>query len=237
VHSIPFAEEQTAMRHIKRSAPFSATALLICALFNLNAAAAEAQSGRRIPKRPATSDPMPPKEAEPPAAQPEEKKSDRPAVPILLAKHLDDIIFSSDVYLNIVMSGFLERCSKIKNIKVEPTAGDTNRKQASDAAKASEDRYVVWFALVADSMSSRPQSDYAYAANLYVDYAIFMPGTGKNKTSGHIYQRSRNAGPVNMPVPGRTTVEYSLRLAGMELADRVLGSIDLNSPTTTPTTH
>jgi len=225
------------MHHIKRSAPLRAITLLICALFILNTAVAEAQSGRRIPKRPSTSDPIPPKEADPPVVQPEEKKSDKPVIPITLTKHLDDIIYSSDVYLNIVMSGFLERCSKIKNIKVEPTGGDTNRKQASDAAKASPDRYVVWFALVSDTMSSSPQPDYAYAAYLYIDFVVFTPGTGKTKTSGHVYQRSRNVGPVNMPAPGRSTVEYSLRLAGMEMADRVLGTLDLDSPTTTPPTH
>lgn len=224
------------MHHITRSAPFSAITLLICALFILNPVA-EAQSGRRIPKRPTSADPMPPKETDPPVVQPEEKKSNKPLVSITLAKHLDDIIFSSDVYLNIVMSGFLERCSKIKNIKVDPTAGDTNRKQASDAAKAATDRYVVWFALVPDTMSSNPQPDYAYGAYLYIDFVVFTPGTGKNKTSGHIYQRSRNVGPVNMPAPGRTTVEYSLRLAGMELADRVLSSLELDSPVNIPPTH
>lgn len=226
------------MHYTKRSAPLSAIALSLCALFILNTAAvAEAQSGRRIPKRPTTSDPAPPKESDPPVVQPEEKKSDKPAIPIMLAKHLDDLIYSSDVYLNVVMSGFLERCSKMKNIKVEPAGGDTNRKQASDAAKASPNRYVVWFALVTDTMSSTPQSDYNYGSRLYVDFTVYTPGTGKTKASGHIYQNSRGVGPVNMPLPGRTSVEYSLRLVGMELADRVLSTIDLDSPASTPTTH
>ena len=226
------------MYHTKRSAPNRAVTLLICALFILNAAiVAEAQSGRRLPKHPSTSDPMPPKESEPPIVQPEEKKSDKPAIPIMLAKHLEDIIYSSDYYLNDVMSGFLERMSKIKNVKVEPTGGDTNRKQASDAAKASPDRYVVWFQLASDNMSSSPQSDYSYAYNLYIDYVVYTPGTGKTKSSGHVYQRTRSVGPVGMPVPGRTGAEYNLRYAGMELSDRVLGSLDLDSPTTTPPTH
>ncbi|HEY9233126.1 MAG TPA: hypothetical protein VIS78_13310, partial [Blastocatellia bacterium] len=196
-----------------------------------------AQSGRRIPKRPTSADPMPPKESGPPVAQPEEKKSDKPALTLLLAKHMNDIMFSSDIYLNIVMDGFLERASKLKNVKVEPGGRDMNRKQAYDAAKAATDRYVVWFQLVSDSMSSSPQSDYSYAYNLYVDYVVFTPGTGKTKSSGHVYQRTRSVGPVGMPVPGRTGAEYNLRYAGMELADRVLGSLDLDSPTTTPPTH
>ena len=223
------------MYHTKPSAPIFAVTLFVGALFILNAA--EGQSGRRIPKRPATSDPTPSKESDPPVTQPEEKKSDKPAIPVTITKHLNDIIYSSDTYLNIVMSGFLEGMSKAKNIKAEPTGGDTNRKQASDAAKASPERYVVWFQLVSDQMSSAPQSDYAYASYLYVDYVVFTPGTGKTKASGHVYQRSRGVGPVNMPVPGRTTVEYNLRYVGMELADRVLGALDQITMTTTPTTH
>ena len=226
------------MYHAKPSTPCRALALLACALFVLSAApTAGAQSGRRIPKRPATSDPMPPKESEPPVAQPEEKRSDRPALPIMLAKHLNDMIYSSDIYLNDVMSGFLERMSKIKNIRVEPAGTDTNRKEAYDAAKASPDRYVVWFQLVPDTMSSAQQSDYNYGYYLYIDYVVFTPGTGKVKTAGHVYQRSRGAGPVSVPVPGRGGVEYQLRYAGAELADRVLSVLDLNSTTTTPTTH
>jgi hypothetical protein len=42
---------------------------------------------------------------------------------------------------------------------------------------------------------------------------------------------------VSVPGSGRTTAEYALRNAGMELADRVLSTLDLDSPTTTPPTH
>ncbi|HKP10609.1 MAG TPA: hypothetical protein VJZ91_00815 [Blastocatellia bacterium] len=225
------------MTHAKGSAPLRAAALLVAALFAFNAVAAEAQSGRRLPKRPTTSDPTTPKETEPPIVQPEEKKPSHPAIPILLAKHMDDIVFSSDTYLNIVMDGFLERVSKINAVKVEPAGRDTNRKQAIDAAKASQDRYVVWFRLVSDQMTGAPASDYSYGYTLYIDYVVFVPGTGKSKTAGHVYQRTRTAGPVGVPLPGRTGVEYNLRYAGMELADRVLSAIDLDSPATTPPTR
>jgi hypothetical protein len=212
--------------------------MLLATLFVFNATAmASPQSGRRVPKRPTTADPMPPKESEPPVVQPEEKQPARPAIPLLLAGNLDDIIYSSSVYLNIVMDGFLERMSKISAVKTEPAGRDTNRKKAIDAAKASKDRYVVWFRLVSDSMSSTPTSDYAYAYSLYIDYQVFEPVTGKSKTSGHVYQRTRTAGPVGVPLPGRTGVEYNLRYAGMELADRVLSVLDLTSPTTTPPTR
>ena len=221
----------------KGSALLRAAALLLATFFVCNATLAAPQSGRRVPKRPTTADPMPPKDSEPPIVQPEENKPSRPAVPVLLAGNLDDMIYSSSVYLNIVMDGFMERMSKVKYVKVEPAGPNTNRKQANDAAKASKDRYVVWFRLVSDSMSSSPTSDNSAGYNLYIDFQVFEPGTGKSKTSGHVYQRTRTAGPVGVPLPGRTGVEYNLRYAGMELADRVLSVLDLNSPTTTPQTN
>ncbi|MFL6216294.1 MAG: hypothetical protein ACJ74J_20590 [Blastocatellia bacterium] len=222
----------------KGSALLRAAALLLATLFVFNIAAiAGPQSGRRIPKRPTTADPTTPKESEPPVVQPEEKKPTRPAIPILLAGNLDNIIYSSSAYLNIVMDGFLERASKINAVKIEPAGRDTTRKQAIDAAKASKERYVVWFRLVSDSMSSTPTSDYAYGYSLYIDYQVYEPATGKSKTSGHVYQRTKTTGPVGVPLPGRTGVEYSLRYAGAELADRVLSVLDLNSPTTTPPTN
>src|SRR5438067_7313538 len=141
------SEELTVMQHTKPSARLRVVTVLVGALLLLNGAIAQAQSGRRIPKRPTSADPMPPKESAPPVAQPEEKKSDKPALTLLLAKHMNDFMFSSDIYLNIVMDGFLERVSKLKNVKVEPGGRDMNRKQAYDAAKAAADRYVVWFQL------------------------------------------------------------------------------------------
>jgi hypothetical protein len=225
------------MSSTKGSALLRAAALLLATFFVCNGAFAAPQSGRRVPKRPTTADPMPPKDSEPPIVQPEENKPSRPAVPILLAGNLDDLIFSSSIYLNAVMDGFMERMSKVKTVKVEPAGRDTNRKQANDAAKASKDRYVVWFRLISDSMSSRPTSDYEAGYYLYIDFQVFEPTTGKSKTSGHVYQRTRSVGPVGVPMPGRTGVEYNLRYAGMELADRVLSVLDLTSPTTTPPTN
>lgn len=223
------------MHHDNRLAPFGAVTLLLGALLVLNAAiTAEAQSGRRIPKRPATSDPTPPKESEPPIVKPEETQSTKPAVPITIAKHLYDVVYSSDIYLNAVMSGFMERMEKVRSVKAQPAPRHMNRKEASDAAKGSQDRYVVWYQLMAEGGTSTYNSP---ASSLYVDFVVFLPATGKSKTSGHIYQRTRSVGGVGVPTPGRMPAEYALYQAGMELADRVLSTLDLDSPATTPPTR
>ena len=226
------------MHHRKLSAPNRALTLFVCAIVILGiAGAAEAQSGRRIPKRPTTSDPIPPKESDPPpVVKPEDKKSDKPLVPILVAKHLNDIVYSSNIYLDVVLSGFLERMSKATGVKVEPTGKDLNRKEAHDAAASSQDRYVVWFTLVTDNPNTGMASPYpdspATASYLYIDFVLFSPATGKTKSSGHVYQRQRGSG---LPIPtSGGTVEYNLRYAGMEFAERILDSLDFTSTGTTP---
>lgn len=218
------------MRPNRFLAPRQLAGLLLCALFLFNAATiAEAQSGRRPPKRPTAPDPLPPAPSEPPLVQSttQDKKG---ATPILLAKEMRDLVFSSDIFLNAVMDGFMGRMAKASSVKARASSSRMNRKEASDAAKSSSDTYVVWFQLGSDS-SGRSSDDYRNAQNLYIEYTIYLPGTGKSKTSGHIYQRS-SRGVLGSPLPGPTTTgagsaEYTLRYAGVELAERVLDSLNL----------
>ena len=126
---------------------------------------------------------------------------------------------------NIVIEGFLERMQRSATVKVR-AGKDMNRKEASDYAKSSEDNYVVWLQLESDTASGAGGA-WEDPNNLYVDYVVFAPGTGKSKTSGHVYQRTRGA--IQMP---RTTsgAEYTLRRAGAETAERVLSSLGQAGP-------
>jgi hypothetical protein len=203
--------------------------IFLCAFFILSIfAVAEGQSGRRPPKRPAEP-PPPPAQNEPPASSSstQEKKA---ATPILLARHRDDIIYSSDVYLGVVAEGFLERMTKVAGVKTRLGMKDINRKEASDAAKSSEDTYVVWFQLAQEGVpGNNPSGQSAYS--FIVDYVIYSPGTGKTRSSGHIYQRpTRGVGGAPWPPTSPRTnsaAEYTLRYAGVELAERVLDSLNL----------
>jgi hypothetical protein len=131
---------------------------------------------------------------------------------------------------NIVMDGFMERIQTSNAVKAR-TGRDMNRKEASDYAKSSADTYVVLIQLDVDpAYSNRDRMGYVDPASLYVDYVVFTPGTGKTKSSGHVYQRRGVTGgsPLPGPMP-RTTAgaEYSLRYAGRETADRVLDALGL----------
>lgn len=209
--------------------------LFLCALLLLNVTViAEGQSGRRPPKRPTSPDPLPPAQSEPPISKPS-VESEKSAIPILIARHLQDIAFSSDYYLRAVMDGFLERMGRNKMVKATPAPKELNRKEAQDAAKVSKDTYVVWFQLSSDNIASN-RSDYEYGYSLYIDYVLYSPTTGERKSSGHIYQRQNRRG-VPLPTPRSGSggaVEYTLRYAGVEFAERVLDSLNL---LTTPPIH
>jgi hypothetical protein len=206
--------------------PRRVAGLLLCALLMLNVISiAEGQSGRRVPKRPTSPDPLPPTPSEPPIQPPSQQSTsqgEKTRIPILVVKYLPNIS-SSNMAGNIVIEGFLERMQAAATVKVR-AGKDMNRKEASDYAKSSEDNYVVWLQLESDTASAGGWED---PNNLYVDYVLFAPGTGKTKTSGHVYQRTRGA--IQMP---RTSsgAEYTLRRAGAETAERVLSSLGQAAP-------
>ena len=208
--------------------------LLICALLMTSAVeTAQAQSGRRIPKRPTSPDPLPPKSEEPPieASQPKEEK---PKIPVLVTK--DTRLYNNSTYwYDVAVQACLKRLSE--SVSIGPRAGqDMNRKQASDAAKGSTDTYVVLLQFDVDpaySSQTRGTMGQIDPRYLYINYTIFTPGTGKVKRSGNVYPGNR--GVSNLPIPGRIPnstagAEYAMHQAGRETADRIIDAIGLALP-------
>ena len=188
----------------------------------------QAQSGRKPPMQPKSPDPIPSKQEEPPVTPPAEQSS-KPQIPVKVVWHQQSIA-SSTFYARIVQDGCLERLSESGAVKASATA-DLNRKEAIDMAKGSADTYVLYFELEADvADTERAGIGSVPPQYLYVRYQVFTPGTGKAKTSGQVYQRSRGPGGMPLPVPGPQTTssaEYSLRYAGSEMADRLLDALGL----------
>jgi len=209
-------------------------ALLLAAavLLMSHGSSASGQSGRRPPKKIESPDPLPPKQEEPPIKPPEDKSKSR--IPIKVAWYLRDVMDSS-MLAHVVQSGCLDRLAQSNSVSATPT-DDVNRKQASDMAKASTDTYVLWFEFEYDTGSLRQPPgglDPSRAQQMSVRYEVFAPGTGKSKTSGHLFQRVRTPGGVPLPIPspGSTAaVEYSFRYMGREMADRLLDALNLPHP-------
>jgi len=198
--------------------------LLFCA-----SSISQAQSGRRPPKRPESPDPLPPKQEEPPVKSSADDNS-KSQIPVRVAWYLG-MVGSSNIYTRTVEEGCLERLSQSRSVKATP-AEDINRKQASDMAKATTDTYVLWFELQLDAAySDRGGIGNVPPQYLQVRYEVFTPSTGKTKTAGNIYQRSRGPGGMPLPLPGTTaSAAYSLRYAGQEMADRLLDTLGLSHP-------
>ncbi|MEW6129183.1 MAG: hypothetical protein AB1757_19240 [Acidobacteriota bacterium] len=178
------------------------------------------QSGRnrQNPKKQPAS---PPQQTQPDNDQPEASqttKKPEPGIQILVVYYKSNIMHP-DAYSDIVLSGCLNRLQESALVSARP-GKEMNRKEASDFAKASKDTYVLWFELeneIGESDRSIPS---------IVSFTLYLPETGKSKTSGRIYTRQGTIIPRTTP---RTTYPggYRLEIAGEDLADRILNAIGL----------
>jgi hypothetical protein len=121
---------------LRRSVSF----LLFYLLLVTAASFAQAQSGRRIPKQPGSTERNSPSQPEPPVQQPTPTQT-APRLPILAVKNLQTIGGSS-IFADIALEGCLEELKQSAAVQVS-SGKDKNRKEASDYAKASKETYVV----------------------------------------------------------------------------------------------
>ena len=164
-------------------------ALFLFLLLHLGIISIFAQSGRNksTPNKPSPTTPQPspaPEKKEEAVKPPNNQDS---GIRILVVFYRP-IITNSGIFSQIVTRGCLERLQQSTLLKAGAGA-EMNRKEAYDFAKASKDTYVLWFQL---------QSDFGDSDNLnnrsvpsVVDFVLFIPETGKTKTSGHVYTRQR----------------------------------------------
>ena len=198
-----------------------ATILLVCITIALaTALPVGAQSGRRIPKAKPSEGVQPPADPEPPVAPPEEKP-DTPKTSLLLVHYLPNITTTS-YYTDLVKHSCAKRLSEASTVKVS-VGGEMNRGEAQNRAKSGTEAYVIWLQL---------QNDYGdpdtlrrtHPAQLFVNFIVYKPETGKVQTQGNVYQRRRGV------LPQYQVVEESLREAGREMADRILDSLNILKP-------
>lgn len=200
-----------------------------------------AQSGRR-PRpsdRPAppvvTASPAP----EPQPAPPPPLPPPVPATRLSLALMTDNSrVFGVPAGItNAVINGFIGRMKQAEGISTT-TGKSGNRKDANDLAKQETDTHVILLDIVSDNNSGAASNS---PAEVFVEYTIFAPQTGKVETAGRIYLRpyqpNVNVGKIALPVPvpsvagnSSTALEYSLKQAGAETADRVLAKYKISSP-------
>ena len=206
-------------RHIVQSSLF----MLLFAL--LLTPTVLAQSGRKIPNKP-----KPPVTSIPPEAEEKktEPKKDIPKIPVLLAYSIQNLNISH-IYSQAVTQSCATRLGE-SDVQVQ-MGKEMNRKEASDAAKKSDDTFVALIQLGTDSFDSMNSGMGGYIDPRYllVEYSVFEPKTGKVKTSGRIYQRRSLNDPLSIP-QSPAAYEQRLRRMGEEAADRIVAALNLPIP-------
>ena len=208
-------------------------ALVFCVgIILLISSFAEAQSGRRPPKR--TESEGVQKSTEPEPTTKQEAKPEKEQTPVMIVKSNSSYgVYYADEY---VVEGCAARLKQSSALQVQKHPNEMNRKEAGDAAKVSANRYVVFLEMSSDRMRyNRDRMGREYIEDAVIDYTVFTPGTGKIKTSGRVYQMRPRGGVggvgVPLPVPsGPATVEYTLKQAGRDVADRIIDSLTVITP-------
>lgn len=205
------------------SLSLAATLVAICAL------AIFAQSGRRVRKSEAAV-PVPTPEATPsptPTPRPE------PTFTFIVAmeKFGDFSRISLNTYSGVLRS-CADRLDDSNLVKAEPTSREMSRADAVRQAKSEKGAYVVWLQLRANNFSGRT-TVYDDPNNVYVQYAVFAPGTAKQVTSGNTYPEAYRNARIRVPT-STTQGDYYINQAARGAAERILDHFHLRLPSRIP---
>ena len=120
-----------------------------------------------------------------------------------------------------VLRACAERLDDGPSVDVDVAPREVNRGEAVKRAKAEKEAYVVLLNLRSDSMNSSSGVSYQ---DIYLEYVVFTPQTGKVATSGRTYQRSVGR-VIGVPGTSSAAVEYALKEAARAAAERILGAM------------
>jgi hypothetical protein len=194
------------------------------------AVAVLAQSGRRSKTPPAV-----------PAATPEPvptrtKSTETEKKTLSLIVGVDRYSDVSDIPLSFygsVVISCADRLDDAKSVKVDATFKSMSRSDAAKRARGEQEAYVV--SLELRSLNTRVGFQTTRDLNdVFIDYAVFAPATGKVLASGKAYQRVESLGGVIVKQPsGRNTIadhEYWLKQAARTVAEKILAALRIQVP-------
>ena len=203
------------MRCLQSSKPVKVS--LAITLVAICAAAIFAQSGRRVRKT-ETAIPVPTPEATP-APSPTPKPEPTFTFIVGMEKFGDFSRVSLNAYSG-VLRNCADRLDDSSLVKAEMTTREMSRADAVRQAKSESGAYVVWIQLRPNNFSGQT-SVYDDANNVYVQYAVFAPGTAKQVTSGNIYPEAYRNARVRLPTSS-SEGNYYLNQAARGAAERIL---------------
>lgn len=186
--------------------------LVLCLFFVV---AISAQSGRR-------GKPTPP-------ALPTPEPTPTPSKPVEKLKPLTFIVgvdryasfqrIHSSAYAGIART-CAQRLDEPETTKAELVERDMDRGNAVRRAKEETEAYVVWIKLRPDGMGddNGNSSDFT---EIYLEYTVFAPGTGKQITTGHAYPNAYRKSTVIMRPRGMNEDAY-FNEAARDVAEQIL---------------
>ena len=202
---------------------FALSLSLICA------ATSGAQSGRRVQKG-ATEAPAPTPE---PAATPDKARTKEENV-VTFIVGIDEYHGFSSIpfsYYDTIVRACGGRLDDQPAVSVHFAQKDMSRSDAIRKAEAEKEAYVVWLQLQVESLNGDP-SRAQNLNQLYIEYAVFAPSTGKQVAWGHTYQQGNRKGPIVVGPSGSggnnvNLSERRLRDAARQAAEQILKSMKM----------
>ena len=188
---------------------------------------AQAQSGRRSSPAPTTTTPTP---GAPETKTAEKKPTTENRIQLLVGLSRADAFTSTPYYVyDTVLEDCIRRLSEAEIVFANSGGNNMNRSEAVKAARQETTRWVVSLEIKSFYAESgqkiKPEQD-----ELYIDYHVIEPVTGKTKHSGrtqkHIYQNGRGGKSIP-PQRGPAYSEYSIKQAAIEAADKILAGFDI----------
>jgi len=204
--------------------------LLLILTVLLTLGGAHAQSGRRSSGATTTT---PTTGTSPTAAKTAEKKpAAEPKLQLLVGINRADAFTTTPFYVyDTVLADCMKRLTEAEIVFVNSGGNSMNRSAGVKAAREETTRWVVSLELRSFFAESgrqiKPDQD-----ELYIDYTVIEPVTGKIKRSGrtqrHIYQQAGRGGN-SLPTMknGPNYSEYSIKQAALEAADKILAGFDI----------
>lgn len=193
--------------------------IIVCALTTFS------QSGRRV-KKAASLPPVPTPEASP---TPTPKKSpEKPTTPVFIGVNSYDRTANIPLYFtDSIGRSCAERLSERSTIRVDLSAREVNRGEAVKRAKEARLGFVVLLELRSDRMRSDGRN--SDLSQLYIEYAVFAAGTGRQLTSGNVSQQT-GFRDIMVGRDSTRTAENRLKQAARVAAGRILNVIIEHEP-------
>jgi hypothetical protein len=206
-------------RIFRRSRTLSAC--LAALLLSLCAFAAMGQSGRRARKP----TPQPTSTAEP-SPTPDAGEATKPALIFIVGMaRLNDFLKIPAGTASAVLRTCANRLDDRGPVKADTTSKDMNLRDAVQRAKSEKEAYVAWLKLRPNDISGAAGSN--DPENLYIEYAVFAPATGKQVASGRVFSSYRARTVTPGPKVSTIFIEGYLIQMAKETADRILADFKI----------